>query len=249
MPRPKLKHVWAVILVIFGALSFFGVPLPRDWRAVMEWVTATEAWLHGHIAHPIVLAFIIGLATGTVIIPEAWSFVRRRLEGPRIEPQFDSVRDIYWNVDLFDEMGQQLPNKATYVQVHVVSVAHVEDCAGWLTQIERLDARGKPVASLRLGGSRSLRWSPQEANLIFVSIDPDIPQNLDIFRVVENVNRIDPMTVGGYPPTWVAFFNMPGVYRITITVAAKGAKSRAIRLHVDWKGQWNNLSVTNAEVT
>jgi hypothetical protein len=158
-----------------------------------------------------------------------------------IEPQFNSSRDIHRNAVLY-AMGQQLPNKATYVQIQVVSVAHADDCEGYLTQIERLDAAGN-LTSLSMGGSRSLKWSPQEQDRILVPIDPHIPQCLDIFRVVEDVNRIEPLIVGGYPASWVAFLDQPGVYRMTIAVTAKGTRSRSIRLRIDWKGRWSDFDV------
>ena len=107
----------------------------------------------------------------------------------------------------------------------------------------RLDAAGKPVASLPIGGSRSFKWSPQEQNRISAPIDPHIPQGLDIFRVIENVNRIELMVAGGYPPAWITFLNVPAVYRMAIAVTGKETKPRSIKLRVDWKGQWNDFDV------
>jgi hypothetical protein len=198
----RAKYLWWAALVVFGALSFFGVPLPRDWLAAIEWLTTTETWMHQHIAHPIIFALVIGLATGTVIIPEVWTIVRRRLEGPRLEPQFDPDHQIHRDVMLFEATtGQPIPIKATYVQVHVASVgtAQVNNCAGWITRLERLDAFENAVAALR--GTRQLVWSLREAAKTHLPILPEIPQDLDIFRTVEGTNRLELLSLA-HLPTW-----------------------------------------------
>jgi len=135
---------------------------------------------------------------------------------------------------------QPLPNRAEYVHVRVRCVGRksIANCAGWITSLERLD-RGRTVA--KLTGSRPLIWAPREQGITHTNIQPGIPQDLDIFRTVENVNVLELLSVG-HPQRWVTFFSVPGTYGLRIMVSGEGS-TKSIRLIVTWRGNWNNFDV------
>jgi hypothetical protein len=87
--RLRPKYLWWAVLGFFGLASFFGAPIPRDWVSTMKWVTSIEAWGHDHVAHPFIFALIVGLATGTVVVPEIWGAVRRQIGKPKIDVFLD----------------------------------------------------------------------------------------------------------------------------------------------------------------
>jgi len=128
--------------------------------------------------------------------------------GRRFALDFVPDEQIERNVTLFQVPTMQpLPDRANYVHVRVRCVGGkgIADCAGWITSLERLD-HGRTVA--RLTGSRPLIWAPREHGITHAQIQPNIPQDLNIFRTVQNVNTLELLSVG-HQQSWVTFFSAP----------------------------------------
>jgi TIR domain len=222
-----------------GQLGDF-LATPGDGKPVTQWSNRDAAW-------DSVVADVRGLINDEVKPTDAFSLPADATARPRFEPQFMPERDIHRDVRLFNSAtGQQLPIKATYVLVRVVTVgnANVENCSGWITRLEKLDGTTKTSIET-LQGSRQLIWSPREAQTLYANIRPEVPQDLDVFRSVEGVNSVELMSIG-HPPSWDAFFSLPGTYRLTVVISAKGT-SRTKRLLINWRGIWNDFDVEVAQ--
>ena len=73
----KLKHVWYFVLTVLGVLAFFNVfSWPKDSQAAMKLLNAIDVVIFRPAAHPTMFALVVGLAIGTVFIPEIWRVVR-----------------------------------------------------------------------------------------------------------------------------------------------------------------------------
>src|ERR1700688_4553202 len=76
--RIKPKHIYFGFLVIYGALCWFGAPLPKDLESTMDWLTSIDIWLlNHHAAYPGLFMIFVGLLIGTVIAPEGMHLITR----------------------------------------------------------------------------------------------------------------------------------------------------------------------------
>jgi hypothetical protein len=82
--RFKAKYLWYFVVLAGSIVSFFGLyDLPKTWGAVRQiLLNPLEGWLQTNAADPILTAFILGLAFGTIILPEIWSYAKPRLFPP-----------------------------------------------------------------------------------------------------------------------------------------------------------------------
>jgi hypothetical protein len=77
------KYAWWLVLVGWGILSFFGVPLPKDWNTTASWLLSIDIWVLNHAAYPGLFLVFVGLALGTVVGPEVVRLLASHL---RAEP-------------------------------------------------------------------------------------------------------------------------------------------------------------------
>jgi hypothetical protein len=77
--RFRLKYVWWLCLATYGVLSFFGVPLPKDWNTTVSWLLTIDEWTLRHAAYPGLFLFFIALVIGTVIAPELLRLVKSQI--------------------------------------------------------------------------------------------------------------------------------------------------------------------------
>jgi hypothetical protein len=89
--RPK--YVWWCLVVVLGVLAFFNIfSWPKDSAAAMKMLNAIDEILFRPAAHPTMLALVVGLALGTVVIPEAWRVLREHTFPVKPRPNMD-LRD------------------------------------------------------------------------------------------------------------------------------------------------------------
>jgi hypothetical protein len=68
------------------------------------------------------------------------------------------------------------------------------------------------------------------------------PRDLDIFRTIENKDKLELLSVG-HPFSWDSFFDDAGRYRLTINIVGDGV-NREVRLLIDWRGRWDDFDLT-----
>jgi len=66
---PLIK--WGLLL-LFGALAFFGFPLPAIFSGAVDWVTDIDLWIINNAAYPGLFAIALGLILGLGILPDLW---------------------------------------------------------------------------------------------------------------------------------------------------------------------------------
>jgi hypothetical protein len=228
------RIVVVVILAIFGA---FGIGVDFWVRTVINWWGANPT--DATIALLRFAATVIGIVCLLAIaLPILWLALRPR----KFSVSFNSARDVHAAIPQFDlRTGQQVPNRTTFVHVHVESVrGYVTTCTGAITSLEKLDDKNKVIN--RIAGTRQLLWAPREQGLVQKTIAPHLPQDLDLFRTEEGVNRLEVLSIG-HPPSWIGFFGSPGRYRITVGVHG-GNRTETILVVVNWRGRWDNFDAT-----
>jgi hypothetical protein len=75
----KIRIFYTAIVLAMGVLGFFGYKI-QNWDSAMSvWLDA-ETWIITNAANPGLFLLFIAILVGTVILPEAWYFLRRHLE-------------------------------------------------------------------------------------------------------------------------------------------------------------------------
>jgi hypothetical protein len=135
--------------------------------------------------------------------------------------------------------------RAEYVRIRVENHGFeaAKSCRAFLVDVQRLSEDGKWVRVFF--DSIPLRWSylpADQPQLI------DIPRktifNADVFSTEEGRDQFFPsfyFIPTGYRDT----FRQPGEFILTVVVAAENTrtKPKPIKLHVIWKGKWDDFSV------
>jgi hypothetical protein len=222
------------VAIILAALAVLGFSADYWVRGALSWFGANPA------DATITILRIIGAGIGVLcIVVIALPYILAAIRPRKFFPSFESKRDIDAGIPQFDlRTGQQLPNRVTFVHVHVEALrTNVTSCTGAITALEKLDSQGNVVA--RLDGTRQLIWAPREHRQFQQVIAPGLPQDLDLFRTVEGINRLEVLSVG-HPQSWLDFFYQLGRYRITVAVHG-GERTEVVRVIIDWRGQWNKF--------
>jgi hypothetical protein len=225
------KLIVTILLALLATLGF-GV----DW-----WVRiVASSWGSNPADATIVLLRIVGALIGiacicVIALPYFFAAWRPR----KFSVSFDPRRDVDAAISQFNtQTGQQLPNKCTYAHIHVESVGgHVTPCTGAIISLEKLDETDKAIK--RLVGTRQLIWGPREHRQFQQIIAPHLPQDLDLFRTIEGVDKLEVLSVG-HQQLWLDFFDLPGRYRITVAVHGD-SRTETIQVTVDWRGKWNDF--------
>lgn len=229
------KTIISIVLLVLATIGF----------GLDYWVRYVMTWWH---ASPADAAVTVLRLVGTVIgvlcililaIAYLWPLIRPR----KFVAVFDRNRDIHAGMPQFDlRTGTQLADRGTYVHLHVESVrgAQVIGCVGAITSLEKLDANGNVIANVV--GTRQLIWAPREHGMIQQTIAPNLPQDLDIFKTIENTNQLEVLCVG-HPPSWLQFFNTAGRYRITVVVSGAD-RTQTVKYLIDWRGKWDDFDLT-----
>ena len=110
-------------------------------------------------------------------------------------------------------------------------------CTGAIAALEKLDVQDGVME--RLDGTCQLVWAPREHVQIQQIVAPNLPQDLDLFRAVEGVNKLEVLSIG-HPQSWLDFFDSPGRYRITVAVHG-GNRTEIVRVIVNWRGRWDDF--------
>jgi hypothetical protein len=93
--RLKLKHLSWCALAFFSALAFFGIfSWPHDSKAAMTLLDKIDNAVFRPAAHPTMFALVVGLAIGTVLLPEIWRVVRDHAFPTRPQPNMDMAAAI-----------------------------------------------------------------------------------------------------------------------------------------------------------
>lgn len=88
--RLKFKYAWGCFLAVCGALAFFGIfSWPHDSKAAMTLLDKIDNIIFRPAAHPTIFAIVIGLAIGTVMLPEIWRVVRDHAFPAKPHPDMD----------------------------------------------------------------------------------------------------------------------------------------------------------------
>lgn len=75
----KIKVIWSTIVLVVFLFGFFGWRI-QDWDTAMTSWLDSETWIINHSSNPSLVLIGIVLLFGTIVLPEAWWFVRRHLE-------------------------------------------------------------------------------------------------------------------------------------------------------------------------
>ena len=233
--RVFLRVMITIVLAVLAALGF-GV----DW-----WVRGVMSWWGTSLAEPTVtLLRIAGAAVGVacigaIAIPVIWAVFHPR----RFSASFNFGRDVEAAVIQFNiRTGQQLPNRTTFARIHVESVRrNVTACTAAIAALEKLDVQDRVMEGL--DGTCQLVWAPREHVQIQRIVAPNLPQDLDLFRAVEGVNKLEVLSIG-HPQSWLDFFDSPGRYRITVAVHG-GNRTEIIRVIVNWRGRWDDFDAAS----
>jgi hypothetical protein len=208
------------------------------------WAEHIISWWSSDPAKATVTGFqIAGVVIGVfsvvaIFAPRVWSALRPR----KFKVTFDRCRDIHAAIPMFDiGTGQRLPNRVTFVHIRVEACgSSVTACTGAITSLERLDAPGQVMA--RLDGTRQLIWAPREHRQFQQIVAPNLPQDLDLFRTVEGVNKLEVLSIG-HPQSWLDFFDEPGRYRIAVVVQG-GDMTETVSVVVDWRNKWDDFGAS-----
>jgi hypothetical protein len=93
--RLEFKYIWWCVLAALGALAFFGVfSWPHDSKAAMTLLDKIDQAIFRPAAHPTMFALAVGLAIGTVLLPEIWRVVRDHAFPTKPHPNMDMARAI-----------------------------------------------------------------------------------------------------------------------------------------------------------
>jgi hypothetical protein len=217
------------ITIILAVLAALGLGVDFWVHGLLNWWGANPANATITILRIAGAAFGV-LCLGIIAYPYALAAFRPR----KFFVTFNSDRDVDRAIAQFHlQTGARLPNRTTYAHVHVEAIgAHITPCTGAIIALEKLDDK-KTVIS-RLVGTRSLIWCPREHNQLRQTIAPHLPQDLDLFRTVEGVNKLEVLS-SGHPQTWFDFFDLPGRYRIA--VAVHGGEQTATIYRSPWSPQ------------
>lgn len=79
----KLKYLWWAILLIYGALSYFGAPIPKDWNSTKVLLRSFDQWVFKQAAYPGLFLLFVALVIGTAIAPEAARIAKSQLRASR----------------------------------------------------------------------------------------------------------------------------------------------------------------------
>jgi hypothetical protein len=86
----KPKYVWYCGVAIFGALAWFDIfSWPHDSAAAMNWLSAIDQRIFRPAAHPTMFALVVGLAIGTILLPEIWRVTRDYAFPAEARPDWD----------------------------------------------------------------------------------------------------------------------------------------------------------------
>ena len=91
--------MWTILLVVVWFLSFFGIPLPKDWGSTERWLSVGDGWLQQHVAYPGIFLLFTALLIGTFVAPQLFSILRRILIPPvvRSDMRINDVLDYIVN--------------------------------------------------------------------------------------------------------------------------------------------------------
>src|SRR5712664_512424 len=86
----KPKYAWYCIVAILGVLAWFNIfHWPHDSVAAMKLLNAIDEAIFRPAAHPTMFALVVGLAIGTILLPEIWRIVREPAFPPEPRPDWD----------------------------------------------------------------------------------------------------------------------------------------------------------------
>lgn len=89
----KPKHAYYGVVALLGGLAWFNIfSWPHDSAAAMNWLNAIDEAIFRPAAHPTMFALVIGLAIGTILLPEIWRVVRDHAFPSDPRPDWD-LRD------------------------------------------------------------------------------------------------------------------------------------------------------------
>jgi hypothetical protein len=91
----KIKYLWWCALAVFAVLAFFNIfTWPHDSKSAMTLLDNIDNAVFRPAAHPTVFAFVVGLAIGTVLLPEIWRVVRDHAFPRKPHPNMDMTNAI-----------------------------------------------------------------------------------------------------------------------------------------------------------
>jgi hypothetical protein len=156
----RAKYLWRAFWAACTALSFFGLAFwPSNWSAAKLMLQHIDHWIFAHAASPSLFALCVGLAIGTIIIPDVWSEIKRHFfptkpeAGTKIKNAIDYlVNDSRAHLKKArrSELMQTGPAKGQYV--HMSGVEH-SDAVSKLN--EKMNSRDLLVWGHRQFGGRS----------------------------------------------------------------------------------------------
>jgi hypothetical protein len=86
----RVKLAWWGCLIVLGLLGFFNIfSWPRDSVAAMKILNAIDDALFRPAAHPTLFALVVGVAIGTVLLPEIWHAIRDHAFPPKPRSDWD----------------------------------------------------------------------------------------------------------------------------------------------------------------
>jgi hypothetical protein len=76
----RRRFLWYILIAVgYVASFFFGISIPKNWTDAVTDLAPIEQWWGAHAAHPLLSAFLAGLALGTVLLPELWIQIKPHL--------------------------------------------------------------------------------------------------------------------------------------------------------------------------
>jgi hypothetical protein len=228
----RIKHVWWVALAAWGILSFFGVPLPKDWKSATPWLTYLETFARDHVAYPMMCGLVIGLTFGTVIIPEAWALFRESERKKKAE--IDSYLKASDGVRITSTVGGPL-SKWIGIDVAAATEASLIDCEVLLLSITRLhDDETKEVLA---GEPVWCEWGNRPERKI--EIAHGIPWPANFFAVGEASPTTLVVRTAPGKPSIIRGVQAPGQFRLKVGIQAKGAKADIRSYRFVWGGSYD----------
>jgi len=234
----RFRYIWFVIVAVVFLLGFFGIwTMPKDWRSAIDVISPIESWWAAHSAHPILTAFLIGLAFSTLCLPEAIRIYREHFTRPKLDIEFDPVNVDECRLDDGKPWTQFRMKVGNYRSGKII-----HNCQGRIDRVESQLLTRPYVEKVPL--TWALRTNEDSADL---QDGHDLPLNVIILRTNQDgpstaqfISRPDANN-SPHP------FNATGEYDCTVVVTSDETKPKYVTFTFDWTGDRATARIKNVK--
>jgi hypothetical protein len=164
----RWRLLWYVVVVFgFVASFFFGVSMPKDMSSAMKIIAPIEEWWQIHAAHPSLSALFVGLAVGTVLLPELWIQLKPHIFPPRLVADIsagDAFKMLFADSKLASHLiKRKLLTRPVRYESHLTSQQIIDE----RLRVELADRVHNPLADGRLRAWGRLDGGRPESEIAF----------------------------------------------------------------------------------